>query len=104
MNDDITDTKLILAHLDDLVRLDGGEMLSPWLTTIEAARHLRCSVRQIDRLTHLGLLPFKRQDPTSSRSPRLYHRKHLTAFLVTGRNPIEHPLTAKEKREVEELL
>ena len=37
-------------------------------------------------------------------SPRLYHRKHLTSFLVAGKNPIKHRLSPEEKRLVEELL
>ncbi len=95
---------LILNRLDDLARQLNGHVSTPWLTTQEAARYLRCSISQIERLTRQGLLPFHRQDPTSVRSPRLYHRRELTAFLVAGRNPVEHRLTAEEKRQVQELL
>ena len=97
-------SELILTRLDDLVRMVQGVHVSPWMTTKEAAHYLRCSTRQIDNLTDRGLLTARRQDPTSSRSPRLYHRKHLTAYLVAGRNPQTHRLTPAEKREVEDLL
>lgn len=76
----------------------------PWLTTAEAAEYLRCSVSKIEQLTKRGLLPFQRQDPTHSQSPRIYHRKHLLAFLITGNNCEKHRLSAEEKRLVEELL
>ena len=104
MNEPWTGLGLILNRLDDLVRLVGGEKFSPWLTTVEAARYLRCSTSHIERLTRQALLPFKRQDPAASRSTRLYHRKDLVGFLVTGKNPTVHALTPLEKKEVEELL
>jgi len=98
------DMSLILARLDDLDRRLNDKHDSPWLTTVGAARYLRCSKSQIERLTRQSLLPFKRQDPTTPKSPRLYHRRELTAFLVTGKNPETHPLTKEEKKKVEELL
>ncbi len=104
MSDTLADMALILARLTDLARrLDGGHV-SPWMTTQEAARYLRCSPRKVEELTRLGLLPFQRQDPTAPRSPRLYHVKHLTAYLVAGRNPVKHRLSLEEKRLVKELL
>ena len=102
MSTPLTDMNLILARLDSIDKAIQG--VSPFLTTAEAAGYLRCSPRQIERLTSLGLLPYRRQDATRSKSPRLYHRKHLTAYLVTGRNPIKHRLSPDEKRLVEELL
>ena len=94
---------LVLNRLDALARLLEGVCVSPWMNTQEVADYLRCSPRKVEELTRLGLLPFKRQDPTSPRSPRLYHRRHLTAFLVAGRNPVTHRLTPAERREVEAL-
>ena len=104
MTERLTDTQFILARLDDLTRRLEGMHDSPWLTTVEAARYLRCSISHIERLTRQALLPFKRQDPTTPKSPRLYHRRELTAFLVTGKNPETHPLTKEEKKKVDELL
>ncbi len=104
MNDTVADTALILARLDSIDQRLDGKHISPWLTTKEAASYLRCSPRQIESLTAEGLLPYKRQDPTCSRSPRLYHRKHMTAYLVAGKNPVKHRLSPEEKRLVEELL
>ncbi len=104
MSAPLTEMGLVLNRLDDIVRLVQGKHVSPWMTTQEAAGFLRCSTRQIDNLTDRGLLPFRRQDPTSSKSPRLYHRKYLTAFLVAGKNPVKHRLSPEEKRLVEELL
>jgi len=77
---------------------------SPWMTTHEAARFLRCSESKVEQLTARGLLPYRRLDPTAKRSQRLYHRRDLTAFLVTGRNSKERHLSAQERRMVEELL
>lgn len=95
---------LILTRLDEIARrLDGGHV-SPWLTTVEVADYLRCSPRKVEQLTRLGLLPFHRQDATCPKSPRLYHRRHLTAYLVAGKNPVKHRLTLEEKRLVQELL
>lgn len=92
-----------------LARLDGIEAalarkIGPWLTTLEAADYLRCSARKLEDLASRGLLPFHRQDPTLPKSPRLFHRRHLTAFLFTGRNPVTHRLSNEEKRKVDELL
>lgn len=100
----LADLGLILNRLDDLARMVQGKHVSPWKTTQEAADYLRCSPRQIEQLTRRGLLPYRRQDPTASKSTRLYHVKHLTAYLVAGRNPTTQRLTPAEKREVEELL
>ncbi len=104
MSAPLTDIGLVLNRLDDIARLVQGKHVSPWLTTQEVADFLRCSTRQIDNLTDRGLLPFRRQDPTSPKSPRLYHRRHLTAYLIAGRNPESHRLSSEEKRLVEELL
>lgn len=95
---------LILNRLDDIARRLDGSHVSPWMTTQEVAKYLRCSPRKVEELTQLGLLPFQRQDPTCPRSPRLYHRRHLTAYLVAGKNPVKHRLSPEEKRLVEELL
>ena len=92
-----------------LARLGGIEAalarkISPWFIATEAADYLRRSTRKLEDLTGRGMLPFHRQDPTSPKSPRLFHRRDLTAFLVTGRNPETHPLTREEKQKVDELL
>ena len=100
----MSDLQLILARLDDLGRWLDGKHVSPWLTTAEAATYLRCSPRKIEDLTGKGLLPYRRQDPTCPRSPRLYHKRDLTAFLITGRNPQQHRLSPEEKRQVETHL
>ena len=98
------ESSLILARLDDLARQLDGQVSSPWLTTTQTAQYLRCSRRKIEELTRKGLLSYRRLDPTYPQSLRLYHRKDLTAFLITGRNPHQHPPSLKEKRLVEELL
>ena len=104
MSDPAADISLILARLDNLAQMVQGRYVSPWLTTREAAAFLRCSVSKVEQLTNVGLLPFQRLDPTSRKSPRLYHRKHLTAYLVTGRNSVKQRLSAEEKRQIQELL
>ncbi len=104
MNAPPADLTQILARLDDIARRLDGKHVSPWLDTKSAAQYLNCSTRKIEELTRLGLLPFKRLDTTCPRSPRLYHRKHLTAYLVVGRNPESHRLSSEEKRLVEELV
>ncbi|MFC1542914.1 hypothetical protein ACFL4K_00045 [Candidatus Neomarinimicrobiota bacterium] len=104
MNAPPADMALILARLDSIDRRLDGQHVSPWFTSAQAAEYLRCSPRQIEKLSRLGLLPFHRQDPTIPKSPRLYHRRHLTSFLVVGKNPIKHHLSREEKRLVEELL
>ena len=101
---ELADMNLILNRLDDLAWMVQGKHVSPWMTVKEASDYLRCSPRKIESLTTRGLLPYKRQDPTCPRSPRLYHRRHLTAYLVAGINPVEHRLSPEEKRLVEELL
>ncbi len=98
------DMTLILARLDDLARMVQGKHVSPWMTTAEVANYLRCSLRKVEQLTRLGLLPYNRQDSTCSRSPRLYHRLHLTAYLVSGKNAMKHRLWPEGKRRVEEVL
>ena len=89
--------------LEEILRvLRAGQ--TPWLTTRGAAQFLRCSESKVEQLTARGLLPCRRLDPTSPRSPRLYHRKDLTAYLVTGRNPRESRLSPADKRLVEDFL
>lgn len=82
------DMGLILARLDAIDRRLDGQVSSPWYTSAQAARFLRCSTRKIEELTQLGLLPYSRLDPTASKSSRRYHQKYLTAYLLTGWNPI----------------
>lgn len=104
MGSDALELGLVMTRLDELSRILRGQRESPWMSTSEAAAFLRCSESKIHKLVAAGDLPFYRQDPSVARSPRLYHRKHLTAFLVTGKNPTVRRLTATEKQEVEELL
>ena len=97
------DVKEIREMLDEILQLlQAGQ--SPWKTTREAAQFLRCSESKVEQLTSKKLLPFRRLDPTTPRSPRLYHRRDLTAFLVAGRNPYESRLSQAERRLIEELL
>ena len=100
----LTQLSAILRRVNDIEKLIRGEFNSPWLTTREAAKLLRCSESKLNQLTAAGLIPYKRQDPTANKSLRLYHVKHLTAYLVTGRNTVRKPLSKEEKRIVEELL
>lgn len=104
MNAPLADMALILARLDTLDKAILGLHVSPWMTTKEAAAFLRCSESKINQLSDTCLLPYRRLDPTAPRSTRLYHRKHLTAYLMAGRNPVKHRLSPEEKRLVEELL
>ena len=103
MTKPLADTKLILERLDDLINRMEGPVSSPWFTTAQAAQYLRCSRRKIEDLTRRGLLPFTRQDPTSLQSPRLYHRRHLDIYLITGKNLQSQRLTPEEKRLVKQL-
>ncbi len=103
MNDLPANMDLVLARLDDLNRLLGGKVVSPWLTSREAASYLRCSLRKIESLTSKGLLPYCRQDPTSHKAPRLYHRRHLDTYLITGINVQIQRLSPEEKRLVKQL-
>lgn len=100
-----SDTDLILMHLMDLERLLSKAIpTTPWMTTREAAEFLRCSVSKVEQLVYKGLLPYKRLDVTGKRSQRLFHRKHLTGYLVAERNPVQPRLSPAERKMVEELL
>ena len=103
MTKPLADTELILERLDDLINRMEGRVSSPWFTTALAAQYLRCSPRKIEDLTHRGLLPYTRQDPTSAKSTRLYHRRHLDTYLITGKNLQSQRLTPEEKRLVKQL-
>lgn len=104
MSESVADMGFILSRLDDLVQRMAGLNPTAWLSTEGAARYLGCSVRQVELLTDKGLLPYSRLDPTASKSCRRYHCRHLTAYLITGKNPTMYRLTSREKKEVEELL
>jgi len=105
MNYGSSDTELILMHLTDLKSLLSKAIpTTPWMTTKEAAEFLRCSVSKVEQLVYKGLLPYKRLDVTCERSPRLFHRKHLTGYLVAERNPVQPRLSTAERKMVEELL
>ena len=94
---------LILTRLGELDRRLDGKHVSSWLTTSEAAEFIRCSVSQIDRLTKAGQIPFSRQNPNTQRGLRLYHRSHLDAYLLTGKNLQSQRLSPEEKRLVKRL-
>ena len=87
----------IRQRLDNLASLHNGKLVSRWMTTHEAAEYLRCSTRKIEDLTRRGLLPFSRMDPTSPKSPRLYHRRHLDKYLLSGKNPVTQRLSPAER-------
>lgn len=95
---------LVLNRLDDLIRQLSGHVSTPWMDSRGTATFLCCSERTLERLVAKGLLPYRRLDPTSPKSTRLFHRRDLTAFLVIGRNPADRRLTKSENREVVELL
>ena len=94
---------LIIERIDALEKLMVGVLGSPWLTLEEAGRYLRCSKRKIEHLLASGRLPYFRLDPSLTQSRKLIHRKHLAAYLLTGKNSENDHLTVKEKRLVEEL-
>lgn len=98
------DTEMIMARLDELTSLIRGRVTSPWLTMAEAATFARCSKRKIEQLCALRHLPDFPLDPSLDRSPRLIHRKHLTAFLLTGKNAKTQRLSSEERKLVDELL
>ncbi|MCH8908518.1 MAG: helix-turn-helix domain-containing protein [Candidatus Heimdallarchaeota archaeon] len=88
--------------LERIIELLEGSR-TPWLSSKEAANYLRCSSSKLEDLTTSGLIPFRRLDPRSPRSPRLFHRWDLDAYLVAGRNPHSSPLSASERRQLKEL-
>ena len=94
---------LIIKRIDALEKLLVGVLGSPWLTLEEAARYLRCSKRKIEQLCASGRLPYYRLDQSHAKSPKLIHRQHIAAFLLTGKNSHIDHLTVKEQRLVEEL-
>jgi hypothetical protein len=92
-------------HLDSLEMLIRKAVSSTsWMTAKEAADFPRCSVRKVEDFVYKGLLPYKRLGVTGEKSPRLFHRKHLTGYLVAERNPVQPRLSPAERRMVEELL
>ena len=105
MSNCTSDTELILMHLWDIERLLSKAIPStPWMTTKEAAEFLRCSVRKVEDLVYKGLLPYKRLDVAAEKSPRLFHRQHLTGYLVAERNPVQPRLSPTERKMVEDIL
>ncbi len=97
------DNDMLLTRLDQIDSAIAG-IQSPWMTTSEAANYLRCSVSLVEKLTREGKIPFYRQNPGVDQSPRLYHRKDLTAFIISGKNTQVDQLNPHEKKEVERLL
>lgn len=102
-NDLSNEIAMILQRVENIEHLLLGGHVTPWLTLEEAARYLRCGKRKIEELLASGKLPYVRLDPSLKKSPKLIHRKHLAAFLLTGKNSESDHLTAKEQRLVEEL-
>ena len=95
---------LILSRLDDLARVVQNNRVSPWFSAIDAARHLRVSESTINRLADRGLLPYYRVNPAAPKGQRRFHRRDLTALVVTGRNAQQQRLSRSEKLRVDELL
>ena len=104
MCDHDQDIALILSRLDDLARQLADRPVSPWMSTREAAEYLRCSLSKINRLAERGLLRYRRLDADAQKSKRLFDRRELTAYLVTGRNPDAHRLSPAERSLVDQLL
>ena len=98
------DQEMILARIDELLSLIQGLATSPWMNTREAAAYLRCSLSKINRLADRGLLPYRRLDADAPRSKRLFHRRDLTAYIITGRNPGTYRLSPAERSLVDQLL
>ena len=104
------DTKLLYKELQainkklDEIQSAQAKLITPWLTSREACAYLRCSASKLENLTSAGMIPFRRLDPRFEQSPRLYHRKDLVKYLVSGRNLTSKTLTAQERRIVEELV
>ena len=90
-------------QLDRILELIEGSS-APWLNSRETAVYLRCSPSKIEDLTNSGLLPFRRHVSRLARSPRLYHKKDLDRYLISGRNPAAKPLTASERRILKDLM
>ena len=98
------DVGLLIARLDEIGCFIQQNLASPWMNTADAAKFLRCSVSQIEKLTNAGRLPYYRLNPTAPKSPRLYNRRHLTGFIISGKNPVATRLSPAEKRQVAELM
>ena len=73
------------------------------MNTAESAKYLRCSLSQVEKLTRAGLIPFHRLDPNKPKSQRVFHRKQLDSYLITGKNPIVERLSLAERRQIEDL-
>ena len=95
--------EMILARLDQIESELVGHR-PPWMSTSEAAEFIRASTSLIEKLTRAGKIPFYRQNPNAARSSRLYHRKDLIAFLITGKNAQADQLSPQEKKDIERLL
>ena len=95
--------EMILARLDQIESRLVCQR-TPWMSTSEAAEFIRASTSLIEKLTRAGKIPFYRQNPNAARSSRLYHRRDLTDFLITGKNAQADQLSQQEKKEVERLL
>lgn len=95
--------EMILERIDRIESTLVGQR-TPWMSTSEAAKFIRASTSLIEKLTRAGDIPFYRQNPGSVRSTRLYHRRDLTAFLITGKNARADQLSPQEKKDVERLL
>ena len=101
---DTLEIGLILDRLDELSKNLREQLESPWLTSKGAAAYLRCSISKINRLSDRDLLPYRRLDANAPRSQRLFHRRDLTAYLITGRNPGAYRLSSSERSLVDQLL
>ena len=95
---------LILQRLNEIERLLLRTHVTPWMTSKEAAAFLRISTSKLDTLVAKGLIPYRRIDSEIPKSQRLFHRRDLVGYLVSGSNPQTHRLSPSEKKLVEELL
>lgn len=100
----MTEFAQIITALDEIAKMLRNEHVSPLMTSAEVADFLRCSKSQVEKLTAGGLLPYYRLDPRKPKSLRLYHRRTVISYLVSGRNPVKHRLAPAEKAIVRDLL
>lgn len=95
---------LILQRLNEIELLLRKINVSPWMNSKEAAAFLRISPSKMETLISRGLIPYRRVDSESPKSQRLFHRRELVGYLVSGSNPRTRRLSPAEKRIVDELL
>jgi excisionase family DNA binding protein len=76
---DLLDDRVVAGLADAVAARLAPDAASPWMTTTEAAKYLRCSSDRVKRLACEGRIPAHKEGRRN-----LFHRNELRDWIASG--------------------